>query len=706
MQEKYTYDQDYWTQELNESHNFLQGYLDTAAKIYELYLPTKKNSRTKLKYNLFHSNVSVLKSALFARLPKPTVSRRFSDQSDQVGRVASNILERALTFEMSATSNFRSSVDRALKDYLVVGSAWLYNRYDADLTNPQFLESSEVDDLAEGSVVIANQHTSIEHIDYKDVRWSPARSWSEVCWWARRVFIDYEDFVQRFGKDKAAGLDFSQIEEELFDSDVSSASCEEGKVSVWEIWNKEDRQVYYVAEGADEVIDIVEDLYGLPEFFPTTPMFANCNNDQFIPVSDFQLLESQYKNLETLNNRIAKLATSVRVAGVYNSEHPEVRQLIENPGDNILVPMKNWDSFTQKGGVAGSLSFLPMTEQAGVIQQLSAQRAEMASQIESISGISDIIRGGSSNPYESASASQLKAQYSNVRLGAKSQDLAYSLTTLIRNRAHLITKFYTPEQLLSRIGQLPQADQQYIEPALQLLSDELTRMFMIEISTDALMAEDFARNTEEKTMVLQQLAGYIPQAIQGATQMPELGPLFLELLRWVIAGTRGAREIEGMLDQSMSAYAASQAEKQANPPPEKPDPAMEQINAQREMNQLTQQTAQMKAQQEFEIQKMRLDQEFQIKQMQLQADAAQLEFQKLKLQTEMQIKQAEIEIQATMKHEQLKQQDEHFLMQLSASAAPEAMQTSTTQIVIPEPVMADPASSPMESIEDPTSFSA
>lgn len=689
MQEKSTYDHEYWIQELNQSHNFLQNYLDTSAKICELYLPTKKNSRTKLKYNLFNSNVGVLKSALFARLPKPSVSRRFSDQSDQVGRVASNILERALTFEMSSNTKFRSAVDRALKDYLVVGSGWLYNRYDAEVTNPTFLQSSEVDDLAEGSVVIANQNTSIEYIDYKDVRWSPARSWDEVSWWARRVFLDEEDFVQRFGKDKATGISFKNIEEELFESDVAPCSGE-GKVEIWEIWSKEDRKIYYVCTESSEVIDVVEDMYGLPEFFPTTPMFANVNNDQFIPVSDFQLLETQYKNLETLNNRIAKLATSVRVAGVYNSEHPEVKQLLENPGDNILVPMKGWDAFVQKGGVAGSLSFLPMTEQAGVIQQLSAQRAEMAAQIESISGISDIIRGGSSNPYESASASQLKAQYSTVRLGAKSQDLAYGLTILIQNRAHLMCKFYTPEQLLSRIGQLPQADQQYIEPALQLLSDEMTRMFLIEISTDALMAEDFARNTEEKTMVLQQLAGYIPQAISGAQQMPELGPLFLELLRWVIAGTRGAREIEGMLDQSMSAYAASQAEKQANPPPEKPDPAMAQIDAQREMNQLTQQTAQQKAQLEFEIQKMRLEQEFQISQMKLQNEAAQLEFQKLKLQTEMQVKQVEIEVQATIKQEQLKQQDEHFLMQLSAAAAPDAIQSSTTQILIPEPSLIDP----------------
>jgi hypothetical protein len=699
MSEKYNFDHDYWIQELNQSHNFLQNYLDTAAKIAEIYLPTKKNSRTKLKYNLFNSNVGVLKSALFARLPKPSVSRRFSDQSDQVGRVASNILERALTFEMSSTTRFRSAVDRALKDYLVVGSGWLYNRYDAEVTNPTFIQSSEVDDLAEGSVVIANQNTSIEYIDYKDVRWSPARSWDEVEWWARRVFIDEEDFVQRFGKDKATGISFKDIEEELFESDVSPCS-DEGKAEVWEIWSKEDRKIYYVCTESSEVIDVVEDMYGLPEFFPTTPMFANVNNDQFIPVSDFQLLETQYKNLETLNNRIAKLATSVRVAGVYNSEHPEVKQLLENPGDNILVPMKGWDAFVQKGGVAGSLSFLPMTEQAGVIQQLSAQRAEMAAQIESISGISDIIRGGSSNPYESASASQLKAQYSTVRLGAKSQDLAYSLTMLIQNRAHLMCKFYTPEQLLSRIGQMPQADEQFIQPALQLLSDELTRMFMIEISTDALMAEDFARNTDEKTMVLQQLAGYIPQAIQGAQQIPELGPLFLELMRWVVAGTRGAREIEGILDQSMSAYAASQADKQANPPPEKPDPAMEQINAQLQMNQLTQQTAQQTAQQEFEVQMKRLDQEFQLKQMQLQNDAAQLEFQRLKFEREMQVKQVEIEIQASMNQEKLKQADEHFLMQLSATAAPTAIQHSTTQIVLPEPTLADPVVEDFPKISD------
>ena len=103
MQRDKTSKQEDWNKKLNSSKNFLKNFHEAAEKINEVYLPTKKAGKTKLKLNLFNSNVDVLKSAIFARLPKPTVSRRFSDANDQIGRVASNILERTLTFDISST---------------------------------------------------------------------------------------------------------------------------------------------------------------------------------------------------------------------------------------------------------------------------------------------------------------------------------------------------------------------------------------------------------------------------------------------------------------------------------------------------------------------------------------------------------------------------------------------------------------------------
>lgn len=70
MKRDKTSKQEDWNKKLNSSKNFLKNFHEASDKINEVYLPTKKTGKTKLKLNLFNSNVDVLKSAIFARLPK------------------------------------------------------------------------------------------------------------------------------------------------------------------------------------------------------------------------------------------------------------------------------------------------------------------------------------------------------------------------------------------------------------------------------------------------------------------------------------------------------------------------------------------------------------------------------------------------------------------------------------------------------------
>src|SRR5712671_5289392 len=51
------------------------------------------------RLNLFWSNVETLKPAIYSRVPVPICERRFLDK-DPVGRVASQILERNLRYEV------------------------------------------------------------------------------------------------------------------------------------------------------------------------------------------------------------------------------------------------------------------------------------------------------------------------------------------------------------------------------------------------------------------------------------------------------------------------------------------------------------------------------------------------------------------------------------------------------------------------------
>ena len=74
------------------------------------------------KFNILWSNVQTLIPAVFAKLPKADVSRRFGD-NDQVGRVASQLLERAIDFEIEHYHDFRNTMRYCVEDRFLGGRA-------------------------------------------------------------------------------------------------------------------------------------------------------------------------------------------------------------------------------------------------------------------------------------------------------------------------------------------------------------------------------------------------------------------------------------------------------------------------------------------------------------------------------------------------------------------------------------------------------
>lgn len=69
--------------------------------------------------NILWSNVQTLQPAVYSQVPKPQVERRFKD-ADELGRVASQVLERATSFCVNAY-NFNDVMNQVVQDYLLTG---------------------------------------------------------------------------------------------------------------------------------------------------------------------------------------------------------------------------------------------------------------------------------------------------------------------------------------------------------------------------------------------------------------------------------------------------------------------------------------------------------------------------------------------------------------------------------------------------------
>jgi hypothetical protein len=263
------------------------------------------------RYNILWSNVQTMLPALYGKTPRAQVERRWKDQ-DPVGRTASIILERSLQFEIDHYGEFDASARGAVIDRLLPGRGTTWVRFE---TTPVV--------LADGQPGPEQGRTPVDYVFWKDFRCSPARTWEEVTWVARRVYMSRGEGIERFGEDfKDVPLSHEPIGIDELKNQGSSQSDIDAlkKAPVWEIWDKTAKCVYWVAEGYHTLLDHKPDPYGLDGFWPCPkPLYATQTTDTLVPVPDYALYQDQADELDRLTQRIGMLTAAVKVVGVYDA---------------------------------------------------------------------------------------------------------------------------------------------------------------------------------------------------------------------------------------------------------------------------------------------------------------------------------------------------------------------------------------------------
>lgn len=629
--------QSHWMNEITDSRKMVEPWQAQGDKIIDKYLDKRGRGEKKARrINLFNSNISILMAALFARIPKPEVARRFADPNDHAGRVASNILRRALITESDTEGYFTTTAKDIIKDRLLPGAGFAWVRYVPEVTEgaqPLQITDNQNEELSEeqaASPIITDEHTPAEHVNWKDVLWSRARTWNEVTWIARRAYLTKSEFKERFPSAQSVEPNAGSS------SMVFKAEDEDGhkdEIEVWEIWDKSSKQVFFFCETATEILEVKDDPYGLPFFFPTPkPLFGNTTTNSLIPTADYVLVQDQYEELNELHTRKSMLIRACKVAGVYDAEAGRIADVFDQE-ENRLVPVDSWAAFAEKGGLQATIQFVPLDTIAGVIAQLNGAMEQVTAQIQELTGISDIVRG-STSPYETASAQGMKAQYASLRMQTQQTEIAEFFSEMFSIKAFLMAKFYSPETLVRKAGQLPQSDQPFLPAAIALIKNELLSHINVAITVDQLQAPNQQQLAQETAQVMTSLAGLMAQAFPIIQQMPESKSLFLMLAKKSVSTMPGARELEGAIDQEL--------EKLLGPQPQQPQgPTPEQQAQQRaqEQAQQAQQQAQQESQQKAQLEQAKLEHE-------KQGDVA-------KMQVQMQMKQMELQAQIQMKQMEL-----------------------------------------------------
>lgn len=629
-------------------------------KIYRDFDSNADNRNTQsVNFNILWSNIQTLLPAVFSRLPKPDVSRRYRD-TDPVGRVAALLLERALSFEVDHYPDYGAAMENCVRDRFLGGRGQAWVRYEPHIValpgEPEdgLQVTDDADAGVEGEQIeeIEYECCPVDYVHWKDFGHVVARTWEEVPAVWRKVYMNRDALIKRFGEEIAYRIPLDTKPDAINNGNFTQNSSQDAKsqACIYEIWDKENQKAIWFSKTLKQIIDERPDPLGLENFFPCPrPLYATLTSDTLVPVPDYKQYQDQAQQLNKLAVRIDGLIKMLVVKGVYDAAVPELARLFKEAGNGDLIPVKSFQNFSEKAGLKGSIDIFDIAPIVAALNEAYQAMEAVKNEIYELMGISDIVRG-SSDPQETYGAQKLKGQYGSMRLRSNQEAVVKFATELLQIKAQIICKHFQPENFLkiASAQQLQPADQQLIAPAVQLLmGDRATNPesetqegplmgFRIEVSSDSMVQMNEEQEKNDRVQFLGAVSGFLRDAMAAVQQAPQLAPLSALLLKYGVSGFKVGKTVEGAIDQMID-----QLTQEAQNP--QPKPSKEEMAAQANL-QAEQQKAQLQAmlkdreiqaEKELELARQQFQAQEEQNRNQLEAQRSQLEA-RLEAQLEMQ----------------------------------------------------------------------
>jgi hypothetical protein len=618
-----------WGTEIAAAEQEIEPFHRDARKIIKRYLDRRDAwEEDESRVNLFWSTVKVLLSMLYARPPKADVSRAWQDAEDDQARVAGTMLQRLLNKDFEEqVSSWDSTIRQGIEDWLVVGMGQCWMRYEVETEEveiPAVIDPMTGMEIQPAQMVerITEEEAELDYVHYQDFFWSPARTWREVRWVARRVHMTREQLEARFGEAIAKSVPMIQPKRE--NDEQTTKHDPWARAEVFEIWCKENEKVYWFAKGAPVILDVKDDPLGISGFFPCPmPLAANVTSVNFLPRADYVFAQDQFNELDEINTRIKWLTRAAKVVGVYDKAADGLQRMFQQASENQLIPVDNWAMFAESGGIKGKVDWVPIDAVVNAIERLRVYRADKTQQIYEVLGISDIMRGATRSG-ETATAQQIKAQFGSTRIQLLQFYIAQWITEVLRIKAEIIAKHFQPETIVERSNVLRTPDAPLAQAGVQLLKDEEVAQYRIVVEADSMAQMDWAAERDAAVQFMQGLGAFISQVAPMAQQVPEAGPYLMRIMQWAVSKFRVSTEIESILDQAVDGMQKQLM--QPKPPPQPAPDVVVQAQIEAEKIKSNERIAAMEAQNDQQIASLKATVDLQKIEMQARFDNFQKQY--------------------------------------------------------------------------------
>jgi hypothetical protein len=323
-----------------------------------------------------------------------------------------------------------------------------------------------------------------EDVDFDAFCFGPGRQWVNVPWIARYHLMTEADATESFGKETARKLKFQTATKVGVDGwkkeneEEREPQGTENVSPVWEIWNREKREVlFYSPSYKDDLLKVVEDPFGLSGFYPCPePLRFLMKRSKLVPTPLYILYEEQAKELNRVTTRINKILGALKVRGFYDGTMQGLKMLLE-ADDNTLIPAENVAALQQGQNLQNSVWFMPFDVLVSALQALWQGREEIKDTISEITGMADIMRGegAASAP---ATLQQIKNQWGTLRLKRWQRYVQEYVRGCLRIMGELAGKHFSLETFakMTNLDFALPADIKKAQQTLQQINQQMMQM--------------------------------------------------------------------------------------------------------------------------------------------------------------------------------------------------------------------------------------
>lgn len=558
-------------------------------------------------FNILHSNVETIVPAIYNSTPVPDIRRRFSSDDPEAKNYA-DMIERAISVQID-DNRLDTEVESLAQDAFIAGRGIVRLRFMADF---------QPDEM--GQERPANERIVFEAVSWRDFRFGPAKRWEDVSWVAFRHSIPREEIEKLEDEDLIAAQAYGEA--------AATSDNEEDDAEVWEIWDKDKREVIFIRADDRKMFKREPDPLRLPDFFPVPrPVQPICVTGKLTPVCPFSVYKKLADELDKTTQRINKIISGLKVRGLVAGSAEDIMALARAE-DNELVTADGLESLAQTGGIDKAIMWWPIETAMAVLKELYVTRETTKQAIYEITGISDIVRGAS-DAGETATAQNIKTQWGSLRIQKMQRLIQRQVRDIFVMMADIITTHFSPKTLQAMTGI------QITSQMAQLMQQPVTAAYRVDIESDSTIKADLTRARGEMAEFLNgsgQFFSAMAPIIQADPSMAEpVAEIYSAFARQFSLGKQAEDALERM---------AAQAKQAAQQP--RPNPEAEKMKADMQIKQAEMQADQQRTQAELQLKGQEGQQKMAIEGQKLQLDAERMQVETAIKRAELDIKRAEL----------------------------------------------------------------